>query len=66
MKTIADALGMARSNLIVQAAAAAPRRRGRRPQPEAELLAEIKQTIAGQPTYGYRRVHALVRRRHRE
>jgi hypothetical protein len=25
-------------------------------------LAEIKQTIADQPSYGYRRVHALIRR----
>jgi uncharacterized protein (DUF2461 family) len=32
-------------------------------QPAAELLAEIKQTIADQPSYGYRRVHALIRRR---
>jgi putative transposase len=28
-------------------------------------LAEIKQIIAGLPSYGYRRVHALIRRRHR-
>jgi putative transposase len=67
MKTIAAALGVARSNLAAQAIAAAPRQgRGRRPQPDAELLAEIKGIIAGQPTYGYRRVHALIRRRHRE
>jgi putative transposase len=45
--------------------AASPRRRpGRRPKPE--LLAEIKEAIAGQPTYGYRRVHALIRRGRRE
>jgi len=63
VKAIAEALGVARSNLIAQTTAATPRRRrGRRPRPEAELLAEIKQTIAGQPTYGYRRVHALIRR----
>jgi putative transposase len=66
MKTIADALGVARSNLAVQAIAAPRQRRGRRPQPDAELLAEIKATIAGLPTYGYRRVHALIRRRRRE
>jgi putative transposase len=66
VKTIADALGVARSNLVCQATAASPRRRGRRPQPEGELLAEIKQTIAGQPTYGYRRVHALIRRRRQQ
>ena len=67
MKTIADALGVARSNLMTQASAAASRRpRGRPPQPETELLAEIKLVIADQPTYGYRRVHALIRRRCRE
>jgi putative transposase len=65
VKTVTDALGVARSNLAAQARTAA-RRRGRRPQPEAELLAEIKQVVAGQPTYGYRRVHALIRRNRRE
>ena len=65
MKTIADALGVARSNLVVQAGAT-PARRGRRPQPEDELLAEIRKVIADQPTYGYRRVHALIRRARRE
>jgi putative transposase len=64
VKAIADTLGVARSNLATKASVA-PRRRGRPPHPEAELLAEIKQMIAGQPTYGYRRVHALIRRRRR-
>ena len=51
MKTIAETVGVARSNLVVQAAASTLRqRRGRRPQPEDELLAEIKGTIAGQST----------------
>ena len=49
MKTVADTVGVARSNLIAQTAAAAPRRRGRQPQPEAELLAEIKDIIAAVP-----------------
>ncbi len=66
MKTVADALGVARSNLAAPASAAAPRRRGRQPQPEAELLVEIQAIIAGMPTYGYRRVHALLRRRRAE
>ena len=49
MKRVADALGVARSNLAVQAAAAVPRRRrGRRPQPKAELL--------GQPRAGLRMI----------
>jgi putative transposase len=67
VKTIADTLGVARSNLTVQAAPERIRqRRGRPPQPEAELVAEIKALIAGQPTYGYRRIHALLRRQRRE
>jgi putative transposase len=64
MKTVADVLGAARSNLAVQAAPTTVRQvRGRRPQPDAALLTEIKQLIAELPTYGYRRVHALLRRR---
>jgi len=67
VKTVAEALGVARSNLVVQVAAATTRhRRGRRPAPEEQLLAEITKIIAGQPTYGYRRVHALLRRRRAE
>jgi putative transposase len=63
VKRVAQTLGVARSNLVVQTAATTTRqRRGRPPEPEDELLAEIKAAIAGQPTYGYRRVHALLRR----
>lgn len=54
------------SPLIARSAGDTPRRRGRPPQPEAELLAGIKQVIAGQPTYGYRRVRALIRRHRRQ
>jgi putative transposase len=67
VKAISDTLGVARSNLAARAAPQrTPQRRGRRPQPEAELVAEIKALIAGQPTYGYRRIHALLRRQRRE
>jgi putative transposase len=63
MKTVADTLGVARSNLAVQVASAkVMQRRGRPPHPDAALLAEIKAIIAELPTYGYRRVHALLRR----
>jgi hypothetical protein len=59
VKTIADALGIAcqiwwRRQLL-------PRRRGRRPQHEPELLTEISHVIAGQPTYRYGRLHAPMR-----
>lgn len=67
MKQVAQTLEVARSNLAVPAGMKRTRqRRGRRPQPEAELVAEIKALIAGQPTYGYRRIHALLRRQRRE
>jgi putative transposase len=67
VKRVAETLAVARSNLLARAAPDRPRQpRGRRPQPEAELLAEIRALIAGQPTYGYRRIHALLRRQRRE
>jgi putative transposase len=66
VKVICEALGVARSNLAVQAAARARQQRGPRPQPEGELVSEIKALIAGQPTYGYRRIHALLRRQRPE
>lgn len=62
MKTVADTLGVARSNLAAERIGMPGRRRGRRPQPDGALLAEIEATLAGQPSYGYRRVHALLRR----
>ncbi len=39
-----------------------PRPRGRPPLPDAELVADIRLFVADLPTYGYRRVHALLRR----
>ena len=61
MKAVAVATGVSRST--PQAEPAAPQRRGRPPLPEGELLAEIRAVIAELPTYGYRRVHAILRRR---
>jgi putative transposase len=65
MKAVADALGVARSNLAAQAKQRPPKRVGRPPLPEEDLVAEIKAVIADLPTYGYRRVHAILRRRAR-
>src|SRR5262249_58671530 len=42
---------------------ARPKKRiGRRPLPDGKLVAEIKAIIAELPTYGYRRVHAILKR----
>jgi putative transposase len=65
MKAVADTLGVARSNLAAQAKQRPPKRVGRPPLPEEDLVAEIKAVIADLPTYGYRRVHAILRRRAR-
>ena len=44
----------------------APQRRGRPPLPDAELVADIRALVLDLPTYGYRRVHALLRRQARK
>ena len=39
-----------------------PRPRGRLPLPDAGLVTAIQTLISDLPTYGYRRVHALLHR----
>src|SRR3954451_24425937 len=63
MKGVADVIGVARSNLAERAKHRQPKLIGRPPQPDEALVAEIKAVIANLPTYGYRRVHAILRRR---
>jgi len=58
---VASALQLSRPNLSSRRQAV-PRRRGRPPAPDAEFVAAIRTLIADLPTYGYRRVHALLRR----
>src|SRR5215472_6203941 len=65
VKTIADTLGIAARTWPLRqrcdpCSLACPAK------PETELVVEIKQIIASQPTYGYRRVHALIGRWRRE
>jgi putative transposase len=58
MKTVANTLGVARSNLVV-----APRRRGPyRKADDAWLLPLIRAIVDQRPTYGYRRAGALLTR----
>ena len=66
MKAVARTLGLARSNLTAQLTPSIPRRRGRPPQPDGELVDQIRAVIGDMPTYGYRRVHAILRRAARE
>ena len=62
MSAVCEAIGVARSNVVERSKQAAPARRGRPPLPDAELVEAIKTVIADMPTYGYRRVHAILRR----
>ena len=58
-----EALGLARSNvhaLKSRPSAWIDGRTGRTPRADSELLAEIREQIAGLPSYGYRRACALV------
>jgi putative transposase len=62
VSAVADALGVSRSHLLAVRNRSALRRRSRPPLPDGELVAEIRALIFDLPTYGYRRVHALLRR----
>lgn len=61
MKAVADTLGIARSTLATPPRARRPR--GRPPADDEQLVADIRKIIAGLPSYGYRRVWAVLRRR---
>ena len=62
MKTVAEVIGISRSNLIERMRERPKKRIGRPPLPDDKLVAEIKAVIAELPTYGYRRVHAILER----
>ena len=66
MKAVADTLGVARSNLVD--GLRHPERRRRGPYCRAgdhELLVKIRAITDGRPTYGYRRITALLNRARR-
>ncbi len=62
MTAVAEAIGVSRPHLSAMRNRPPPGRRGRPPLPDAELVADIGVLVAEMPTYGYRRVHALLRR----
>jgi putative transposase len=63
VKAVSDVIGIARSSLCEQMKERPRQRVGRPPAPTDALVAEIKAVIADLPTYGYRRVHAILRRK---
>jgi transposase InsO family protein len=62
MKAVADTLGVARSNLIERTHKPARGRGPYRKPEDAALLPTIRQIVDERPSYGYRRVAALVNR----
>lgn len=62
MKVIADTLGVARSNLIEQSGTPRSEKGRRSRRGDEGPLALIKLVIDARPSYGYRRVTALVNR----
>ncbi len=65
MKAVADTLGVARSNLVEQLRGSAPRGRRYQRQDDDPLLVAVRQLTDARPTYGYRRITALLNRARR-
>ena len=65
MKAIADTLQVARSNLVERTTKRAGRPRPYRKAGDAELLARIRRLVDARPSYGCRRITALLNLRPR-
>ena len=65
MKTVASALGVARSNVIERMDGGRPRRGPQIRAGDVELAADIRRLFDARPTYGYRRIAALLKRERR-
>jgi putative transposase len=65
MKGITDILGVARSNIAARLSGARTRRGSQTREGDGELAAEIRRFVDVRPTYGYRRIAALINRERR-
>jgi len=65
VSAVAMTLRVSRAHLSSSKRRLPARRRGRPPLPDEDLVMRIRALIADMPTYGYRRVHALLRRQAR-
>lgn len=65
MKAVCETLDVARSNICERSKGRDPGPIGRPPKPDGALVGEIEEVIKDLPTYGYRRVHAVLRRKAR-
>ena len=65
MTAVCETIGVARSNMAERVKQHPSKARGRPPLADHDLMDEIKAIISDMPTYGYRRVHAILRRKAR-
>ena len=65
MKTVTDTLGAARSNIAERVKGVRPKRGPQIRDGDLELTAEIRRLVDARPTYGYRRIAALIKRERR-
>ena len=65
VKTVADTLEVARSNLIERREGARPQRGPQTRAGDFDLAADIRRLVDQRPTYGYRRIAALLKRERR-
>ena len=65
MKTVADTLGVSRSNLVERLKGRSKPRGPYHKAEDAELLPAIRRLVDQRPTYGYRRIAALLNRERR-
>jgi transposase InsO family protein len=65
VKTISQALDVARSNVIERRDGRRPRRGPQERPGDVELAGEIRRFVDARPTYGYRRIAALLKRERR-
>ena len=65
MSAVCTVLDVARSNIAERLVGRPRKPLGRPPQPDDDLVATIKAVIADMPSYGYRRVHAILCRKAR-
>ena len=65
MKRVTQTLGVARSNVLERRNHARPQRGSQERPGDVELAAAIRRLVDARPTYGYRRIAALLKRERR-
>lgn len=65
MKAVTNTLGVARSNVAARLTGARPKRGPQTRDGDLELAAAIRRLVDARPTYGYRRIAALIKRERR-